>query len=192
MPQRGQGTSPGGQRGIVLFVSLALLTVLTVGGLAAAQTTTLELRMARNGHDAALALHAAEVALSAAEAWLQANAADPQTLFAANGNGLHRAVGYGESAPWRDAAAWRNARTAPDTVPNVSVQPRYLVEWLGTRTDTGPATRPLPPLVIDLFRITARGTGERASALLQTTYGRARGGGTRALTGRLSWVEVGR
>ena len=44
---------PRQQRGIVLFVSLALLTVLTVGALAAAQTTTLELRMARNQHDAA-------------------------------------------------------------------------------------------------------------------------------------------
>ena len=185
-------TLAASQRGIVLFISLALLTVLAVGGLAAAQTTLLELRMARNQQDAALALHAAEIALAAAEAWLQANAADPQTLFAANGDGLHRAAGYGEAAPWRDAGAWQSARGVPSTVPHVSAQPRYLVEWLSTRTDTGSAQRPLPPLVIDLFRITARGTGERASAMLQVTYGRARSGGSRPLTGRLSWVEVGR
>ena len=125
MSRHGQGTPPGAQRGIALFISLALLTVLAVGGLATAQTTTLELRMARNRYDAALALHAAEVALSSGEAWLQANAADPQTLFAANGNGLYRAAGYGDAAPWRDADAWRSARTAPDTVPSVSARPRY-------------------------------------------------------------------
>ena len=131
-------TRPHRQRGIVLLVSLALLTALAVGGLAAAQTTTLELRMARNQHDAALALHAAEVALSAAEAWLQANAdpAGPATLFAAGGNGLHEAVGYDQVAPWRDASAWAGAQVLANVVPDASAQPRYLVEWLGTRIDT--------------------------------------------------------
>ena len=185
-------SKPQRQRGIALFVGLALLTALAGGGLAAAQTTILELRMARNQHDAALALHAAEFALLTAEAWLQANAADPTALFAANGNGLHRAAGYGETVPWRDAGAWNAARAAA-TVPNVSAQPRYLVEWLSTRTDTGTATNPQPPLVIDIFRITARGTGERASVMLQSTYGQERGNAnaSRTLTGRLSWVEVG-
>ena len=182
--------NPHHQRGIVLFVGLALLTALSIGGLTAARTTTLELRMARNQHDAAMALHAAEFALLAAEAWLQTNAADPAALFAASGNGLYRAVGYGEAAPWRDAGAWNTALAAA-TVPNVSAQPRYLVEWLSTRTDTGTAMNPQPPLVVDIFRITARGTGERASVTLQSTYGRVRGSGSRALTGRLSWVEVG-
>ena len=182
--------SPRRQRGIVLFVCLALLTVLTVGGLAAAQTTTLELRMARNQHDAASALHAAEFALLAAEAWLQTTATDPTALFAVPGNGLYRAAGYGEPAPWRDASAWHTAR-AVGALPNGATPPRYLVEWLGTRTDTGTPSAPQPPLAIDIFRITARGSGERASATLQSTYGRARGAaGPRALTGRLSWVEV--
>lgn len=184
-------TCPRQQRGIVLLVGLALLTALAIGGLAAARTTTLELRMARNQHDAAMALHAAESALFAAEAWLQAHAADPTTLFATNGNGLYRAAGYGAAAPWRDAGAWSTAFTAA-TVPNTSAQPRYLVEWLSTHTDTGTATNPQPPLIVDIFRITARGTGARASVTLQSTYGRVRGGsGSRALTGRLSWVEVG-
>ena len=183
------------QRGIVLFVCLALLTALTVGGLAAAQTTTLELRMARNQHDTTLALHAAEFALSAAEAWLQSTATDPTTLFATSGNGLYRAAGYGEAAIWRDASAWRTARAA-GTLPNVSTPPRYLVEWLGTHTDAGTPSAAQPPLAIDIFRITARGTGARAAATLQSTYGRARASGparssaSRVLTGRLSWVEV--
>ena len=185
-------TRPHRQRGIVLLVSLALLTALAVGGLAAAQTTTLELRMARNQHDAALALHAAEVALSAAEAWLQANAdpAGPATLFAAGGAGLHEAVGYDQVAPWRDASAWAGAQVLANVVPNASAQPRYLVEWLGTRIDAGSVTNPQPPVVIDTFRITARGAGNRAWATLQTTYGLPRGRGRRAITGRLSWLEV--
>ena len=181
---------PRQQRGIVLFVSLALLTVLTVGALAAAQTTTLELRMARNQHDAARALHAAEHALLAAEAWLQTAATDPAALFAVSGNGLYRAAGYGETAHWRDASAWATARTV-SPLSNGATPPRYLVEWLGTHIDTGTPSARLPPLAIDIFRITARGSGERASATLQSTYGRARGNlGPRALTGRLSWVEV--
>jgi len=40
---------------------------LTLTAVSAAQTTVLELRMARNGRDAALAFHAAEAALSDAE-----------------------------------------------------------------------------------------------------------------------------
>lgn len=179
------------QRGIALFVALALLTALVVGGLAVAQTVTLELRMARNQHDAALALHAADVALAEAEAWLQVNATAPATLFAANGNGLHRAAAYGAVPAWRDADAWSAARGAAGTVPNVAAPPRFLVEWLGTRVDTGSAANPRPPLAIDFFRITARATADRATATVQSTYGRARGGGRRALTGRLSWVEVG-
>ena len=58
---------PRSQRGLVLLVSLGLLLALTLAAVSAAQTTVLELRMARNGRDAALAFHAAEAALSDAE-----------------------------------------------------------------------------------------------------------------------------
>lgn len=195
MPKPARVTPPRrkASRGIVLFVSLALLLALTVGGLTAAQTTTLELRMARNQGDAALAFHAAEAGLRDAEAWLTANAADPPTLFRVDGNGLYAAVGYGGTAPWRQAEAWRGTNSAvAGAIPGLSVPPRYIVEWLTTFVDTGSAATPLPAATIDLFRVTARGAAPgSASATLQSTYGTARGGEVRAMTGRLSWADLG-
>ena len=180
------------QRGIVLFVSLALLLALTVGGISAAQIAILELRMARNHRDAALAFHAAEAALLEAETWLEANAGDPSSLFAADGNGLFGAVSYGTAPPWQRDDAWttNRSRRLANTIADVAEQPRYIIEWLSTFVQ--PATGTEPATTIDLFRITARGTGVHASATLQSSYGRRRSGtANSALIGRLSWVDLG-
>lgn len=55
------------QRGVVLIVSLILLMVLTLIGVTAMQTSTLEERMAGNAWDKQRAFQAAEAALRAAE-----------------------------------------------------------------------------------------------------------------------------
>lgn len=182
------------QRGIVLFVSLALLLALAVGGVAVAQIATLELRMARNYQDAALAFHAAEAALLEAETWLAVNAGDPPALFAMDGNGLFGAVPYGLQLPWQRAGVWTDSRSQPvaNALPHVTAQPRYIVEWLATLAL--PAAGGTPAATIDIFRITARGQGVLAAATLQSTYGRSRGaGGANAhpMTGRLSWIDLG-
>ena len=62
------------QRGIALFVSLALLLSLTIAAAIAAQTATLELRMVRYAQDERTAFHRAEGALARAEAALAAGA----------------------------------------------------------------------------------------------------------------------
>ena len=49
-------TSGDGQRGIALFLSLVILMLLTIAGVAAVQTTQLQARMARNAHDNLIAL----------------------------------------------------------------------------------------------------------------------------------------
>ena len=179
------------QRGIVLFVSLALLMAIAVGGIAAAQVATLELRMVRNHRDAAMAFQAADAALGEAEAWLETTADDPSPLFAANSGGLFLAPGYGEEPRWQRAGAWTSgdSRSVVTALPNVAQPPRYIVEWLSTRVE--PAVGGAPPVTIDLFRITARGTGVSASAILQSTYGRARGGAAHGMAGRLSWTDLG-
>lgn len=178
------------QRGIVLFVSLALLMAIAVGGIAAAQVATLELRMVRNHRDAAMAFHAADAALGEAEAWLETTADDPGPLFAANSGGLFLAPGYGEEPIWRRTGIWTGSesRSVVNALQNVAQPPRYIVEWLSTRVE--PAVGGAPP-VVDLFRITARGTGVSASAILQSTYGRARGGAAHGMAGRLSWTDLG-
>ena len=184
---------PRRARGIVLLVALALLTVLTLAALAAAQTTLLELAMARNDEDALRAFLAADSALVEAESWLRGNARDPAAQFTAAGaGGLFTSPAYG-----RTPLALRGLPVAATRVaarpPGVAAPPRYVIEWLGTRTDVGTPSEPLPPAAVDLYRITAQGVGaSSATVLLQCTYGQTRDGGTaRALTGRLSWARVG-
>ena len=171
----------------MLFVGLALLLALSVAALATAQIAILELRMARAETAAEQALFAAEAALREAEWWLR-RINDPAALFPAPSSARFAGVAYGAEDPWRRAGVWSSAPALGVDLPLVSVQPRYLVEWLGSFTDAGTRSRPLPPAVIDLYRVTAQGGG--GTALLQTTIGQVRGGGSRAFTGRLSWVRV--
>ena len=150
------------QRGVVLLVSLSLLLALTLGALAAAQTTVLELRMTRNGADAALAFHAAEAALATAEKAIERGAAKPVLAFQY----------YGKDAPWRDYD-WPDSPSA------------YVVEEVATIRDPG-----LPDVAV--YRITARGQGPGGAVVrVQATYGVAAGtGADPATTGRLSWVVL--
>ena len=148
---------------MVLLVSLSLLLALTLGAVSAAQTTVLELRMARNGADSALAFYAAESALLQAEAALDGGVAD--SLLAVQA--------YGDDAPW-EGHDW------PDTPSSGAV-----VEAIATVVDSR-------FIEIDVFRITARGVG-RGGAIVQVqgTYGVPRSpGAARELTGRLSWVRL--
>ncbi len=177
-------------RGFVLVVALGLLLALTVGTLVAAQSTTLELRMAHNATDAVLAFHAAEVALADAERWLVENDSEPADTFTASGTGgLATGPAYGEHPPWRRPEMWTEGRLPSPSVPGVERQPRYIIEWLATVTDTGSEAEPLEPVTMDVFRITARATGATANVTvtLQSTFGRTRDGGRAR---RLSWTEL--
>ena len=177
--------------GIALLIALALLAALTTAALTVAQTTTLELGMARNEQDALRALHAANAALSAAEVWLRANARAPAGQFnAAGAAGLYTAPRYG--APGPAGAPWSSSDSRAGAKPAgvYGRAPRYVIEWLGARTDTGTAAAPLPAEQIDRYRITARGFGDAfATTTVQSTYAQTRAGRTdRPLTGRLSWT----
>ena len=186
-PSLGRRRQP---RGSTLFVCLALLLALAAGGVAVAQTATLELRMARAEREAAFAFHAAEAALREAEAWVEANAASPATLFI-DRDGLYAQPAYGQPPPWLDDHAWAPGNSRAASVPSgTAIQSRYMVEWLATLVDRGAADNPLPATTIDIFRITARSVGA-APATLQTTYARTRSGPPRPLAGRISWLDLG-
>ena len=76
------------QQGAVLYISLILLIILTIVGVAAARLQTGEAVMARNDHNHQLALQAAEAALRNVEVNLAGgNWSVPQ--FAANASGLY-------------------------------------------------------------------------------------------------------
>jgi len=184
--------------GVVLFVALALLLAITVATLSAAQTAMLQLHMVRNTFDATVAFHAAEAALAEAEAWLAVGVGNPSATFTPDGGaGLYAGVSYREEDPWRQADVWnREARVVEHAVPGTARRARYIVEWLLTMQDAGTEEDPLPPITIDVFRITARATGatDSATVTLQSTFGRIRGGDEhmhREMTGRLSWTDLG-
>ena len=188
LPRRPRRRCQRPARGIVLFMGLALLLVLSVGALATAQTTTLELRMARNTLAAEQALLAAEAALGEAERWLATHADNPVRAFALPGGGRFRAPVYGQPTLWQQTTVWNNAPTIAGQLPLAREPPRYLIEWIASFTDVGTPTQPLPPATVDVYRITAQGGG--GAVLVQATFARVRGGGSRRFTGRLSWVRL--
>ena len=171
------------QRGVALFISLVLLLLMTIIGVSAVQTTSLEERMARNSHDNVLAFQAAEVALRAAETFLNTSINSTTGFTTAGTNGLWRAALYNEAERWTQANIWTGATSVvvPNAItgsPPVAAQPRYIIEWVAT------VQRSENPYLqgssygqlfdrIEIFRITAHGVGGTANAqvMLQSTFG---------------------
>lgn len=146
---------------MVLLVSLGLLLALTLAAVSAAQTTVLELRMARNGRDAALAFHAAEAALLDAESAIAAGTVSTLSPHA-----------YAAAPPWQ-THDWPDSESA------------YVVEAVATVGET-----PSAEVAVFRVTARGQGPGS-AVAWLQTTYGQAGGSGADLrMTGRLSWVAL--
>ncbi|MGA1677327.1 MAG: pilus assembly PilX family protein [Pseudomonadales bacterium] len=176
-------------RGMALFLSLVLLLVLTLLGISAVQTTTLETRMARNDQDALLAFQAAETALREAEARLE-RLTSTAGFTAAGNDGLWSMPTAGSAPRWEDQAIW-DERSTLVTLPkgvaeegsrevDPAAPPRYIIEHVATVERTENAYQIDDPYSyvatdrVQVFRITALGIGatEHARVMLQTTYGR--------------------
>jgi type IV pilus assembly protein PilX len=169
------------QRGVALFISLVLLLVLTIIGVSAVQTTSLEERMARNTNDSVLAVESAEVALRTAEGFLRANVNSTALFPAAGNNGLWKASDYLQDERWEQANIWtgNNSVALPaNSVGGVAEQPRYIIEWVATvqRSENPYQMNQSYATLFDrieIFRITARGVGgtPNARVMLQSTFG---------------------
>ena len=168
------------QQGVVLFISLVLLLVLTIAGVSAVQTTTLDERMARNSHDSMMAFQSAESALRQAETWMEANVNSTAVFTDGGAGGLWTAADFDEDDRWMDTAVWTGGSSVvvPVAMPDVAQQPRYIIEWLATvqRSESGAMLSSSYQSVFDrieVFRITARGVGGSANSqvILQSTYG---------------------
>jgi type IV pilus assembly protein PilX len=172
---------PHKQQGIVLFVSLVLLLLLTIISVSAVQTTSLEERMSRNARDEALAFQAAESALRDAEDFIE-TVVSTVAFNDAGANGLWTVAPFGDVDRWTDAGVWDGGTSveAPTAIQGVAEQPRYIVEHVATVLRDENAYLISDPYVgnasdrVEIFRVTARGVGgsENANVLLQTTYGR--------------------
>ncbi len=167
------------QRGAALIVSLLILLVLTVLGIASMGTTTLQERMANNNRQRQVAFQVAEVALRAAETFLATNITSVATLATSFNAGTPVAGLYSQRPPVTGASTrplvadiykdtdWLAAGNTVlvTSVTNVTQQPRYLIEYIG-RVGAPPPTsysNKKPDTRQFAFRITAIGWGEGAA-----------------------------
>jgi type IV pilus assembly protein PilX len=171
------------QHGFVLIVALVLLLVLTLLGLAAAQSTSLQERMAGNARNQDLAFQAAEAGLRAGEGCL---ATAVCSNFTANTGGTYafNASSIPALPLWKQPGFWAtagNVMTYPavvaTNVPAVAAQPAFVIEQMppmavpggniGQQQYAGGAP------TIQLFRVTALGTGgdSNSQIMLQSMWG---------------------
>lgn len=177
----GFGLSQSKQFGVALFISLVLLLVLTIAGVSAVQTTSLEERMARNTHDNLMAFMAAEAALREGELLVE-DEVDEDTEFEEDGtDGMWLITGFGQDPVWEDPAVWAydSATTieADATIPKVKNQPRYMVEYVTRVVEENEdvaSKEDIAPPIVHMYRITAVGVGgtENARVFLQSVYGK--------------------
>jgi len=162
------------QNGSVLIISLVILLVMTMLGITAMGTSTLEEKMAGNDRDQKLAFNAAEAALKQAEDYATNNIVST-AAFDGSTNGLYAL----SSDPDVDAAAtWNTAISYTGTIDKITTPPKFIIEVMGTigndDINLGGYGESSGSGVITSFRITARGTGgsDNAMSILQSYYGR--------------------
>lgn len=172
------------QSGAVLLVSLMILLIMTVLGIAAMSTTTMEEKMAANSQQRQQAFQAAETALRDAENWLTANITRMDHLSQFNGsNGLYASQRIAIGAPLSEPtfniysdSAWLNNGTASTTLLSGQDPPRYIIEYIGDFGSGGPCLDPTgcAPVARYAFRITAIGWSVDGTAryLLRSHYAR--------------------
>lgn len=175
---------PGKQQGITLAVSLIFLLVLTIIGISAMSTSTLQEKMAGNMKDKVLSFQSAESALVSAENWVQAQNTTIRSQTTPN---ILSPSTTGEPL-WRTAGRWSGANSIehPNTpldqsssdlfdLKYLSDSPRYIIEDLGALPCESKTTQcggygGTPQRF--MYRITARGQGGTANAvsLVQSTF----------------------
>lgn len=159
------------QQGVALIIALVLLVIMTLLGLSAMRTVSLEERMTGHTYDRSLSFQSAEAALREAESWAEANKPTPAAGTACNSDGVCGAPAATATNRWTDSSfsGWKTA-TAVVSGPN-TISPQYFIEYLGN-------TFPCVPNDLSQssnckrYRITARSNAgsDRASVMLQSIY----------------------
>lgn len=174
----------GKQAGFVLVAALMFLMLLTILGLAASRVASVEVIMASNFRDMDRAFSATEAALRDAEIRVtgyNTNPATPVNPYGFNSNctnGLCDSVAnipsldfFGAAEPGRHSVPLGTTTGSP-TLGGVANQPRYLIENVSRTTSTSGMAETTAGGSQRLYRITAQGTGLKASTriTLQEVY----------------------
>lgn len=177
------------QSGFVLAMSLVFLLLLTILGVTAMSTTSLEEKMAHNIKDKNLSFHASESAVKHAETWLDDPNVKPQPDIAASTvDGIHNAwnpptAPFWKSLNWISDSDIVSYPTRPDASTSggnlfgVASQPRYILELIhvGDCPSVTMNIKEYGTKQCQVFRITGRGVGgtNTAVSMVQTTYKKA-------------------
>jgi type IV pilus assembly protein PilX len=111
------------ERGAALVITLVLLVIITLLGLASLRQTALEERMSANMKDRSIALQNSEFGLRAAETWL-ASQAEP---IIAGAGLLTDQFGETDFSTWSQSD-W-TSKGSTGTVPGTTVKPTYAIEY---------------------------------------------------------------
>ena len=174
------------QHGVALVMSMVFLMILTIIGITAMTTSSLEERMAGNQQDKHSAVQAAEAALRVGEALVQSWAVGAEPDFTLNTAGYYEPAPGGSTPVW-GTVDWKNGCgttvicLAANRIAGIKTQPRYIIEKLGDVTGSnagggsfvvGFVAPPAASSTATMYRVTAHGTGgtDAAVAELQSVY----------------------
>ena len=177
------------QKGVVLFMSLVMLLLLTALGASSIQTTSIQFQMAQSVDDINLAFQVAEAALRDGEENIEYSFTLPTTgqLFALTGpagsNGLgdpdnvNTAIQF-TTLDWETDS---NSTAGTTVVEGATAPGRYIVEYIrevvGTedRLNLTNIGEEVGAGGVSVYRVTARGEGFGAGSgvvFVQSTYGK--------------------
>lgn len=166
------------QKGSALIISLLILLVMTVLGIQGMENTALEEKMSGNFRDRGIAFEAAEAALLAGEAWLNAQTEIP----VADGAGTNQVWTFG-AAEITDDGFWEGI-SVPGTFSvnlndgdfELSQSPKYVIEERAIVTGSGAGSqsplditqqaKPSTSGVTYSYRITAIGYGSSPNSVV--------------------------
>jgi type IV pilus assembly protein PilX len=161
------------QSGVVMFVALILLLILSLLGVTAARMQTVEERMARNDDNRQMGQQTAEAALRSAENGLLTGL---YVNFAGNTNGLYAPLfslgspltGMDWSIPANTLPYAGPAMTMPTPAPLVVIENLPAVAPIGSSLSVTSLNPASPPVTV--YRVTARGVGadNSSTTMLQT------------------------
>ena len=183
------------QAGAVLFTGLITLVVLSLVAVSSMQGSTLEQRMAGNINDHMLAFEAAEAALFEAELLIQGDTLTLADFQSGNSDGLYDddATNIWLGMQNGTVIARPSVTYVPGGTNHIATAPTFVIQYLGeTTTDKTGEDTSAP--IIELYRITSRGTGKSNNSvvMLESTYGfsDSTNASVTAFLGRQSWRQI--
>ena len=167
------------QAGVTLIFSLVILVTLTLIGVTSIQSTRTEISMAGNLRESDLTFNAAEAGLRTAETFVQTSIS--KTIYNSPGTGLYD--DSMEDPDYSQIATWTASQDAGATVtlPDVKAQPRFIIKYLGDRSQNEVASVNIggygsgqPGNTVSNFRITAMGVGQSGNSrrYVQSYFGK--------------------